>query len=719
MLFDKKLDNFEQKFETMGLNGAISQAIKSQGFKKPTEIQKVTIPLIMTGRDIIACAKTGTGKTASFVIPMVQRLEKHTDVVGARALIIVPTRDLAMQILTVIKDFTRFTDLRRTVIVGGHMYEGQFESLASNPDIIIATPGRLMQLLDETSFSLKKVEYLVFDEADSLFEMGFTEQVVSILKKVSQKRQTLLFSATIPQELSDFAAAGLNDYRLIRLDSEYSLPDNAILHFLLTRTTERLALLILLLQQHVRGKVIIFCPTKHVVEFLGGVLPHFNVPCVGIYGKQDNEVRTEFMERFKNDVVKVMVVTDLAARGLDIPSVKNVINYGYPQNQKSFVHRCGRTARAGRSGSVWTLLCLPEKNYMSQIELNLDRKLQNTAPMMESQYAKPIFDKKYAYYGRVKQKFLLEHIEVVKDLVSNDIELREKEATAKNSMKKFRRSRSKATIESAQHLKNIDLESPHPLFFDSDAGNIEAVKMIKAYKPVQSYLELATKKEGNQEDKQVKILATIEKMKKLRTKILKKGVIRDNQKAQEENWRKEQKRQYQEREIIRVELEEKAEKQMQKYKSSLYISNTEDKDKKEAFFNKEKITNDDLNTFTMENNVEQLYEQRKYMWDHSRKTYKKLKVDMKGNVLREKVKKDLTGPSVTERYQKWKKQNLIGIQREGEAELKSVSSKAQTMLSKRTKGKITAAGIRGQREKKNFKNGQGRTKKKNLLKKKH
>ena len=198
MLFDKKEVNYQERFETMGLIEPVNKAIQQLKFRRPTEIQKKSIPLIMTGRDIIACARTGTGKTAAFTIPLIDRLKEHSEVVGARALIMVPTRDLAMQTLQVIKDLSRFTDLRRSLIVGGHNYEGQFESLAANPDIIIATPGRLMQLLDETAFSLKRVEYLVFDEADSLFELGFAEQIMSILKKVSSKRQTLLFSATIP-----------------------------------------------------------------------------------------------------------------------------------------------------------------------------------------------------------------------------------------------------------------------------------------------------------------------------------------------------------------------------------------------------------------------------------------------------------------------------------------------------------------------------------------
>jgi len=706
MLFQKKPEGYGQTFDTLGLKEPIMKALFALKYKKPTEIQAKAVPAIIEGRDIIACAKTGTGKTAAFTIPLVDRLEQHSEVVGARALIIVPTRDLAMQTLAVVKDMTRFTDLRKTLIVGGHTYEGQFESLASNPDIIIATPGRLMQLLEETQFSLKKVEYLVFDEADSLFEMGFAEQVRGILKKVSNQRQTLLFSATIPKELSDFAAAGLNDYRLIRLNAEYTMPDKALLHFLMCRTSEKLSLLILLLQRFVQGKTIVFCPTKQIVEFLVSLFPHFKITCVGIYGKMDNETRVDFMSKFKVGNTQVLIVTDLAARGIDIPSVKHVINFGYPQNSKTFIHRCGRTARAGRSGTAWTILGLTEKNYLSQIEMFLDRKLRNDVLITGSGI--PHFESSSAYYGRVKQEYLLEFIEVINDLIKDDLEIFNLHKSALNSMKKFERTREKTALAAAKNLDKVDLEHPHPLFKDMDTQRADAINEIKAFKPVRSYLELSSMKDVSEKSKD--ILQVVEKMKKLQSRL---GKKLEAKKLSEEDKRRQSVANLQrqkERDLQLIEAEKKQQEIADRYKSPLFISNQENPEKMQAFYSEEKITREALDTFTMEPQTEQLFEHRKFIWDQGRRTYKKLKVDGKGHVVRENLKRDKSElGSVEERYKRWKKTNFMGIQREGEAETKTVSDKARSLLAKRTKGTLKHEQIKAQ--------GEPKMKKRNMIKK--
>lgn len=295
------------------------------------------------------------------------------------------------------------------------------------------------------------------------------------------------------------------------------MPDKALLHFLMCRTTEKLSLLVLTLQRHSTGKTIVFCPTKQIVELLTNMLPHFNISCVGVYGKMDNNVRMEFMERFRKNHAKVLIVTDLAARGLDMPSVGSVVNFGYPQNSKVFIHRCGRTARAGRTGTIWTILGLTEKNYMSQIELNLDRGLTNKAPLLGDKKI-PFFEPTKAYYGRVKQEYLLEYIEVINDLISDDHELYNFHNSALNSLKKFDKTREKTSIDAAQHLKDMDMNYPHPLFKVEDEENYDALEELKKYKPSQSYLELSTKKEGSG-DKQLKVLELIDRMKRLKDKV--------------------------------------------------------------------------------------------------------------------------------------------------------------------------------------------------------
>lgn len=229
-----------------------------------------------------------------------------------------------------------------------------------------------------------------------------------------------MFSATIPQQLTDFAAAGLNDYRLLRLDTEYKMPDKATLHFLLCRTTEKVAVLTLVLQRFIKGKTILFCPTKQTVEYLANLLPLLEIHCIGIYGQLDQKARKELLDEFKeskND--SVMVVTDLAARGLDLSDVRNVINFGFPQNHKMFIHRCGRTARAGLSGNVWTILDITEKGYLGDIAFNLDRELVNTIPQTaevadaKDELGNQYFDPVRAYYGRVGYSSLNEFVEVI------------------------------------------------------------------------------------------------------------------------------------------------------------------------------------------------------------------------------------------------------------------------------------------------------------------
>ena len=240
-----------------------------KGFRNALPIQKKAIPIVLEGRDAIVSSRTGSGKTLTYVLPLINRLKCHSQIIGARALILIPTRELALQIASVLKDFTRFTDLRYALLLGGHSYEGQFEVLAANPDIIIATPGRLMQLLVETDFKLSRVEMLVFDEADSLVEKGFEMQMGEILRRcpVSQK---LMFSATIPEQLSQFANSGLRDYVFVKHD--VALPEKMSLDFYILRNEEKLSMLLYLLEQLQDQKVIVFASTRYQVDFLAALI---------------------------------------------------------------------------------------------------------------------------------------------------------------------------------------------------------------------------------------------------------------------------------------------------------------------------------------------------------------------------------------------------------------------------------------------------------------
>lgn len=700
MLLKQNTQDFEKSFETLGLDEPIMQAIERLKFKKPTAIQQKAIPQIMTGRDIVACAKTGTGKTFAFLIPLIARLKKHSTVVGTRSLILAPTRELSLQILSALKDIGKFTDLRYSIIVGGYGYEGQFESIATNPDVIIATPGRLMEILAQTKFSLKKVEYLVFDEADVLFEMGFQEQITSILNSVSSTRQTLLFSATIPKQLTDFAAAGLSDYRLLRLDTEYTMPDKATLQFLLCRTTEKLAVVTMILQRYIKGKTILFCPTKQAVELLTNLLPLLEIKTVGIYGQMDQRARKSLLDEFKIHRGKIaLVVTDLAARGLDIEDVRNVINFGFPQNHKMFIHRCGRTARAGKSGTVWTILDLLEKNYMGEIALNLDRELVNTIPEdssmigMKDELGNQYFDPVRAYYGRVGYSILSEYVEVIQDTIADNEDLTRWNESFVNSMKKFSRTRAKTSVEGARFLSKLNLNQNHPVFKanESEAAT-DLLSRISNYKPEKSYMELKKIKEGASTNTD-RVLGIITSMRQREIKSAINNERKENELEKRKLFMEKQKQAEKKRERKAREIEIEKDKQSEKYKSALFISNKSNEEAQNKFIKELGLTADELSMQHMNKDNTQLFEHRKYIWDKKSKKYKKLKVSMSGKVIKDDGNQKVINDQIKNRFANWRKSTNLTFQKEGDDEISSQTKKAKGLLVKRTKGRQAKHGI--------------------------
>ena len=680
MLLEKRPENFGKTFKSLGLNEKLLRILKEEKFKTPTEIQEKAIPLILSGKDIIACSKTGSGKTGSFVLPMIEKLKNHSKIIGTRALIIIPTRELALQTLATVKTFTKGTDIRISLVAGGYGYEGQFESLASNPDILIATPGRLEELLNDTNYSLKSVQYLVFDEGDSLFEMGFEPQIRSILRKTSDKtkRQTMLFSATIPSELKSFAMAGLNDYRLLRIDTEYQIPDKALLHFLLTRTGEKEAMLIYTLQRMIKGKVIVFCPSKQYVDFFVSLLPKFDLNCVGIFGKQDQYVRRELLSRFKDGRTNILVVTDLAARGLDIPDMLNVINFGFPQMFKTFIHRCGRTARAGRPGTIYTILSVTEeKQYFGEIISKVPKKMVNTKTGEK-------WDPNNAYYGRVTEDRISKVLEVVLDIIENDEELYAMREAAQNSYKKFLRSRQTASREGHVEAHELDFDGIHPLFAgDVDKDELEMLRRVKDYKPVRSYMELKAEKDQASNRELLKLVGVMKsqeakieanrRRKQLRNNSARKEIIK---KAKELKDREEK---------IKIAMES-SKKNRNKFKSNIFIKQEQDEENFKKMLKEDRIDDGDLEAVRLNNVSDQLFEQRKFMWDQKSKKYKKLKVDMNGNVVSEKQKVTV-GEGAAQKFKRWKSKNLLGIQKEGEEENQNYADKARSLLVERTKKK--------------------------------
>ncbi|XP_054952182.1 ATP-dependent RNA helicase DDX54 isoform X4 [Pan paniscus] len=372
-------------FQSMGLSYPVFKGIMKKGYKVPTPIQRKTIPVILDGKDVVAMARTGSGKTACFLLPMFERLKTHSAQTGARALILSPTRELALQTLKFTKELGKFTGLKTALILGGDRMEDQFAALHENPDIIIATPGRLVHVAVEMSLKLQSVEYVVFDEADRLFEMGFAEQLQEIIARLPGGHQTVLFSATLPKLLVEFARAGLTEPVLIRLDVDTKLNEQLKTSFFLVREDTKAAVLLHLLRNMVRpqDQTVVFVATKHHAEYLTELLTTQRVSCAHIYSALDPTARKINLAKFTLGKCSTLIVTDLAARGLDIPLLDNVINYSFPAKGKLFLHRVGRVARAGRSGTAYSLVAPDEIPYLLDLHLFLGRSLTLARPLKE------------------------------------------------------------------------------------------------------------------------------------------------------------------------------------------------------------------------------------------------------------------------------------------------------------------------------------------------
>uniref|UniRef100_A0A8D2ZP48 RNA helicase n=1 Tax=Scophthalmus maximus TaxID=52904 RepID=A0A8D2ZP48_SCOMX len=455
-------------FQSMGLSYPVYKGVMKKGYKVPTPIQRKTVPLILDGKDIVAMARTGSGKTAAFLVPMFEKLKAPQAQTGARALIMTPTRELALQTLKFTKELGRFTGLKTALILGGDRMEDQFAALHENPDIIIGTPGRLMHVVREMNLKLHSVEYVVFDEADRLFEMGFADQLQEIIRRLPDTRQTLLFSATLPKQLVEFARAGLTEPVLIRLDVDSKLSDQIELSFFHLRMDDKPALLLHLLRNIAKPQeqTVVFAATKHHVEYLKEVR---RLDCAYIYSALDQTARKINIGKFVHRKAMVLIVTDVAARGIDIPLLDNVINYNFPSKPKLFLHRVGRVGRAGRSGKTYSLICPDEMPLVYDLHLFLGRPVQfataehkqgrlccipsNMALFMEG------------VFGRVPQSILDDEGSHLSTAHENSLDLQNMYRVSENAYKQYLKSRPNPSSESIRRVKNTDMSSMavHPL----------------------------------------------------------------------------------------------------------------------------------------------------------------------------------------------------------------------------------------------------------------
>ncbi len=340
-------------FTALGLNDRLAYAVQQKGYEAPTPIQTQAVPEVLKGRDVIGSAQTGTGKTAAFALPILQKLGRH----GAlRCLVLEPTRELAVQVEESFKTYSKFTDLRATVVYGGVGYGKQREELARGTDILVATPGRLLDYMEQGEVRLDRVEVLVLDEVDRMLDMGFLPDVKRIVQKVPRSRQTLFFTATLPPEIEQLASWALRDPFKIAVSRERSTAETITHAFYPVVQAQKFDLLAHLLEETQYHSVIIFSRTKSGADYVASRLKHAGHTCAVMHADRSQQERMDALKGFKSGKYEVLVATDLVARGLDIADVSHVINFDVPENPEDYVHRIGRTGRAQKTGDAFTLV---------------------------------------------------------------------------------------------------------------------------------------------------------------------------------------------------------------------------------------------------------------------------------------------------------------------------------------------------------------------------
>ena len=353
-------------FSKLGLSPKIVDGVKAMGYAEPTPIQLRAIPLVLAGRDVIGSAQTGTGKTAAFALPILSKLVQHAP--GPRALILEPTRELAAQVETAIHDYARFTNLLTTVVFGGVGYGRQNDELHAGTDIIVATPGRLIDHLERGTVRLDLVQFLVLDEADRMLDMGFLPDVRRILDKCPRQRHTSLFSATIPPQIETLIQWAMNKPETIEIGARRT-PAETVKHVIYpVSDSQKTDLLVELLKRVNHNSVLIFCRTKHGADRVAGLLKRANHAVAVLHSNRTQREREDALAGFKSGKYGIMVATDIASRGIDVASISHVINFDVPQHPEDYVHRIGRTGRAEAEGDAFTIFTGEDIDHVAAIE---------------------------------------------------------------------------------------------------------------------------------------------------------------------------------------------------------------------------------------------------------------------------------------------------------------------------------------------------------------
>ena len=362
------------KFAALGLSDKVLEGVRAAGYTEPTPIQLRAIPLVLSGKDVIGSAQTGTGKTAAFALPILSKLGKHNPV-GPRALILEPTRELASQVETAIRDYARFTDLKVTVVYGGVGYGKQNDELKAGTDIVAATPGRLLDHLEQGTLRLDKVEFLVLDEADRMLDMGFLPDVRRLVEKCPKLRHTALFSATIPPQIETLIQWAMHEPETIEIGARRTVAETVKHVIYPVSDMQKTDLLLELLKRVNYDSVIVFCRTKHGADRAASLLNRANHAVAVLHSNRTQKEREQALEGFREGKYEVLVATDIAARGLDIADVSHVINYDVPQHPEDYIHRIGRTGRAENTGDAFTIMVAEDAPHVFAIERFISQKI--------------------------------------------------------------------------------------------------------------------------------------------------------------------------------------------------------------------------------------------------------------------------------------------------------------------------------------------------------
>ena len=375
-------------FNEMKLIKPILKAVREEGFEAPSPIQSKTIPLLLEGRDVLGCAQTGTGKTAAFALPILQNLSKSKSR-NIRAMILTPTRELAIQINESIEKYSKYTSIRSGVIFGGVGQKPQVEMLRNGIDILVATPGRLNDLVNQGYIKLSKIEIFVLDEADRMLDMGFVNDIKKIIKQLPSKRQTLLFSATMPKEIEKLAFSMLKNPATVKVAPVTNAVDKIRQGVYFVDKQNKIFLLSSLLKKTEIRNAIVFTNTKHGADKVVKKLGKDGIKALAIHGGKGQNTRQIALNSFKEGKIKVLVATDIAARGIDISELSHVFNYDLPDVPETYIHRIGRTGRAGQDGIALSFCNIDDLQNLRDIERHISKQI----PEIKSKWPMVILEK--------------------------------------------------------------------------------------------------------------------------------------------------------------------------------------------------------------------------------------------------------------------------------------------------------------------------------------